>query len=238
MAEVRGPGEEWDRIRDSQFGSLYLCELAAIADRARSLCAEVFAGADAPPPGKSYMKVDRVLHAKITTAVVEAARVKSLVHPASRQSRESVASFAFRIARCAWLREDVLAGVALPTVLQTTARHSVEHFDEYLDKTARRSLAGRIPRPTLIPADMVLSDAGALDSLHIGGATPTIERLRVFYAKERIFVNAGVTLDLGALHDELRAIVDRVLPLFPPGQDPRVGAQMLVITDRSFRGPG
>lgn len=106
----------------------------------------------------------------------------------------------------------------------------MEHFDEYVDQTAVRSVQRQIPRPTYFPVDMVFGEAETLGRFPVGGMEPAVYPLRVYHATERVFVNAGREVNLGRLFDECVAIKDRIGPMLPAvvAGDTR-GAQILFL---------
>jgi hypothetical protein len=223
--------EVWPRIQ-RWLGSIYLEELYWLARGIAEACEVVIAGAPAPPNATaSYIRPEHELVRAIHGALSNAARLRLLVTDRRRWRDQDPLEHAVQVKRTAWLR-DVLAGLELDVVLDPEVRHSLEHFDEYLDRTGLAGIRGEISTPTMLPVDFVLGRDGSLEQFDVGGARPTVYPIRVYLAEERVFVNAGERIDLDALRRQAASIVERVGPLLPePALDPARGSGMVLVLE-------
>jgi len=222
----------WQAIAKSPFLDVYISELYWLAKQVEEETTRIFD--DTPPPtqpGEGYIRVDRVLHERILTVLLAAARIRALLH--RRSIRGSSARQQVLLRRTAALRQ-ALDGIDLAPVLDSAARNSIEHFDEYLDRTAIESYKGEIRRPTLFPVDMVVSSRSLLERFDVGGDRPTVYFIRAYIADERVFTNFGRELRLEPLRDCCSAIRRRLEPLLPDFAREERGAFMLVVTADSF----
>jgi hypothetical protein len=224
----------WLGIRKSPIAGLYMSELHGIAEAVVQSTETVFERARTTSEGGAgYIQVDHEVTGMLVDAVTNAARIRSLVFARSRGS-ESAVTFELRARRAAWLREEVLKGVRLDTVLGASVRNTLEHFDEYIDDLARRAAKKQLPRPILVPVDFLVSDRRTFDVV-LQRRVGIVQPLRGYYADEHLFVNAGHEVDVDALNAECRAIRDRAAERLPPGvlEEPS-GSAMYVLTDTSF----
>jgi hypothetical protein len=236
---ARSSAESWDAlwlgIRKSPIADLYLAELHGIADAVVQRTETVFERARTTSEGGAgYLQVDHEVSGMLEDAVTDAARVRSLVVARRRDGSESAVTFELRKRRAAWLREQVLQGVRLEVVLGANVRNTLEHFDEYIDNLARQAAKKEITPPIIVPVDFLVSHRRTLDIL-LQGRGGVVRPLRGYYADERLFVNAGREVDVGALNAECRAIRDRVAQHLPRGilEEPG-GSAMYVLTETSF----
>ncbi len=229
--------DDWERIGKSPLTMAYLSELYWLARDSVETCERVFSAAMAPPPEKSYIKVDHHLHGEIYRILNNAARLRALVNVRSKRYGQSAGQFAVQESRIRWLL-DLIGDLPMAAISQAKVRNSLEHYDEYLDEAALKSSRGELDRPTLFPIDMTLGRDGTLDQFTSGVVYP----LRVYLAEERIFVNCGQRISLGDVFDECVGIRDRLAELAPQVlQDDDVssherGSSMIVVTDSSFGG--
>jgi hypothetical protein len=231
MPETLTADEAWPRIR-RWLGGVYLEELHSLAHGIAESCEAVFASAPAPANAQqSYIRPEHVLLRVIQAALSDAARIRLLVTDRRRRRDQDPLEHAVQVKRTAWLRE-ILAGLELDAVLDPEVRHSLEHFDEYLDRTGVAGVRAEISTPTMLPIDFVLGRDGSLEQFDVGGAKPTVYPIRVYLAEERVFVNAGERIDLEALRRQAASIVERVGPLLPePARDPPRGSGMLLVLE-------
>jgi hypothetical protein len=182
-------GRMWQAIQRSPLSNVYISELYWLAKQVEEDTTRIFDDAAPPPqPGQGYIRVDHALHGRILTVLLAAARIRALLRPRdmkdSRVQREMLAH------RTAALGQ-VLDGIDLAPVLDSVARNSIEHFDEYMDKVAIQSYQGVISRPTLFAVDMALSTRSSLAQFNVGGERPTTYFIRAYIADERVFSNCG-----------------------------------------------
>jgi len=221
----------WERIQ-RLLGQTYLYELFSIARGVSESCEQVFASAPARmPDGQPYFKVDHGLLRVIFQALGDAARVRWLVSDRPKTRSQSVLDYEIQRKRTRWL-QGVLDGIPLEEVLDAKVRHSLEHFDEYLDATGIAGVRGDLAIPTVLPVDFILSHEGHFEELIPKEPVPNVYPLRAYFATERMFMNAGRRISLDALHRECRAITERVAPLLggAAAMDERV-ASMTVVKD-------
>ena len=210
----------WRKIEKSHLAMIYVVELHGLAASVCRLAGKVFEAAPAPKsPEESYIKVDHELHATIYRLLNEAGRIRALLAaPAAKpRNNQSIVAFEIRQRRARWLA-GLLGGLDLAVLLHPDARHSLEHFDERLDDAGISGVLGEIPVPTVFLVDLTLGRGGSFDQFaaKIGNGAYQ-HALRVYLAEERVFVNAGERVDLGALHREAAAIRDRLAELLPAG---------------------
>jgi hypothetical protein len=227
----------WRRIVLSPLRAVYLEELHDLAATVVHLAEEVFLVAPKPPKGgpESYLKVDHDLMTKLYFLLGAAARIRALLTERARRKDQSAKQHAIQIRRAAWLRDEVLNGIKLSEILSPKVRHSLEHFDEYLDDTGILFLERRIPTPALMPIDFAIGRRNTLEQFQVANQRPHVYFLKVYIASERVFVNCGHEISIQKLHTECRRIAKRLRPLVPPAPSPSErGSQMLVVTPNTF----
>lgn len=180
---------------------VYVHHLFALARAVRDGCNNVFAEAPIPASG-GYIKVSHNLHAKIDGVLIDAANLKKLIHTsANRGKNESKRTFEFRQLRSKKLA-DLLSNLSLPTLLNVQLRNSLEHFDEHLDDLGAKLKDGEAPPKEKAAYNLVLS--------HWEAAPCPIYPLRVYVATERKYYNFNHHVNIGLLHDEAEAILERL----------------------------
>jgi hypothetical protein len=189
-------------------------------------------------PSGSYIKVNAGLHQRLYGVLGAAAKISALISERPRRKQQqSEVQHQTLIRRARWLRS-LLAGLSLSSVTATKVRHTVEHFDEYLDDAARQCSNGSIPLPAALPVDMVVGHRDLVPQLLLGTKVPgaTVYNLRVYVADERIFINCDKEIDVGLLHDECAAIQARLKPLLHADMtgDEERGSPMVILTPESF----
>jgi hypothetical protein len=233
--------DHWPRIARSFWGSIYLQELYWLARENVELCSEIFT--EEPMTAESsdtYIRVDHARHAKIYRVLNNSARIGALIKERGRRSNQSAGQYKIQTERVKWLRL-ALEGVETKEILHAKVRHSLEHFDEFIDETALKSSRGDIARPTFFPIDIILSHEDVLavyakDQLKGSVFYP----LRVYISESRSFVNCGRRIDLGRLHAESHAIAERAATILTSlkSVDPRDFTErtgrILVMDDQSF----
>jgi hypothetical protein len=182
---------------------LYYHELLWLAHRIKKGCEAIFEATTKNERGH-YIQVSIPVHEDIEAVCLAAARLKKLVQtPSSKFGHESPAAYRVRQLRARALRE-VLDSVGLDELLKTKARDSIEHFDEYLDAAYVQVTTGKIPSPWAA-YNMTLSDSRTMN--------PPPYPIRIYLAEERKFQNMRFTIDLGKVHKEASAIVERLASL-------------------------
>lgn len=127
----------------------------------------------------------------------------------------------------------MLNGIDLEPLRDAQVRNTLEHFDEYVDRTALKASSGDIALPALMPLDFVLSTRDLLKQFDVGGGSPNVYPLRVFVTDESRFINCEQEVDVGTLRVCASQIVERVGPLL--GEQARQeGSPMLVLLEGSF----
>jgi hypothetical protein len=84
------------------------------------------------------------------------ARLRALLVDRPRK-RESALEHAIQVRRARWLASEALQSLPLKQIVRVAVRHSLEHFDEYLDRQGLRWLRGQIAARDGVPMDMMLS---------------------------------------------------------------------------------
>lgn len=202
----------WDRIQRSSWPTVYLGELAWLAKGAYDLCEKVFDSAPVPlVAGESYIKVDHKLHQDIYQVLNSAARIASMVKHRERNKRnQSAGQYIVQKQRIEWLGQ-VLAGIELTEILNSNVRHSLEHFDEFIDETALKSSRGALKEPTLFAIDFALGRARTIEELLPPSLSHgSVYALRVYVAEDKTFLNCGRRIDLGKVADECLQIAERI----------------------------
>jgi hypothetical protein len=225
--------ELWRAIVGSPLAGAYVTELHALAEDVVRLASDVFEAAPRPKTADDYLKVDHAIMAKLFALLGAAARVSATLTDRPRRD-QSARQYEIQKRRVAWLRHDVLKGIKLERVFEPKVRHTLEHFDEYMDNIAVRYATGQIPTPSIAPIDFVMSRRLVLERFDIGGKTPSVYFVRVFIASERVFINCGFEISVQALHDECRRIAKRLAPHVPQDESGERGSSMLVITRETF----
>jgi hypothetical protein len=234
LADASRDEDLWGTIVASPLASAYVTELHSLAEDVVRLANDVFEGAPRPKTADDYLKVDHEIMAKLFALLGAAARISATLTDRRRRRDQSARQYEIQTKRVAWLRDEVLRNVKLERVLEPKVRHTLEHFDEYMDKTAIRYATGQIPTPSIAPIDFVMSRRRVLERFDIGGKSPGIYFVRVFIASERVFVNCGHEISVQALHDECRRIAKRLSPQVPRDVGGERGSSMLVITRETF----
>ncbi len=192
----------WDAIASSPFGSTYIGELHSLAAEVVALAEDVFAAAPRPKTVDDFLKVDHALMRKLFTVLGAAARISAMLTDRPRRKDQSARDHAVLKRRARWLREEVLRGVKLERVFEAKVRHTLEHFDEYIDDTAIKYATRQLPTPSLAPVDIVVSRRRALRHFAVQQKVPHSYFMRVYIAAERTFVNCEREISVQALRDE------------------------------------
>jgi hypothetical protein len=228
-------GTQWEAIQRSPLFAVYIWELYWLAANVARLAETVFAatpvGVD---DGTDLIKGDAEIHGRLSAILGEAAKIRTLINGRPKRRDQSAAAYAIQTKRAQALRQ-LLDGISLETVLSAHVRHSLEHFDERLDRAALALVDGTAQLPVNIPFNIVLSRRRAL--LTLRGTTVPKSRLfplRVYIANERVFINAGDEVNVGKLYDECGAIRERLRPLVPEAPGDERGSFVVVLTEESF----
>lgn len=224
---------DWEAILRSPWASIYINELFWLARDSYTLCDGVFEEAKAPAEGGNYIKVDHSLHRDLYSILNNCARITAMIKERPRRSGQAAGAYAVQGRRTQWLSA-ILSGVRIEEVRHVKVRHSLEHFDEFLDQTALKSRRGQIAQPALFPVDMTFGRDGLID--------PDTNNypLRVYLAQERVFVNCGQRISIGKIQEECMAIANQLQSAAPDILGHTVdaseerGSSMLVITPESF----
>lgn len=225
----------WRSIEGSPFRSAYISEAYWLAARIVGRAREVFD--DLRPlddPTKTYIKFNHVLMGKLTAIIGDAVRLKAMLSERQRKAFNTDRQYQIHVRRARWLRETLLKDVRLKTIFESGVRNTLEHFDEYLDDVAIGCQQASIPRPTLIPFDVVVEKRKSLTAID---PEFHVEYLRAYIVADRVFVNADREINIRALHDEARRIVKRLKPLIDVADETDVERRrsaVMVLTDRSF----
>lgn len=230
----------WDRISGSPWKSVYLSELYWLAKDAHDLCLHVFESAPVPTTtGQSYLRVDHQLHQDIYRILNNAARIGAMVKERERNKRnQSAGQYTVQQNRVQWLQQ-ILSGIELSETLNSKVRHSLEHFDEFLDETALKSSRGTITAPTVFPIDVTIGRPETINYIlpeRMAGAS--IYPLRIYSAENRTFVNCGRYINIGAIAEECSQIHGRIGQISPRLLEQSEGdgraSDMLVITENTY----
>ncbi len=201
------------KLEDTKLASLYVHELWWLANSVKTKAERLFAEAKVPETGYA-IQVSPELHSVIASLLSDAANLKKLVvTPSAKLNGESGRQYRLRKARAAALRESI-KGISLTEMLNAKVRNTLEHFDEYLDEAnVGLSTAKSAPSP-MAAYNMVLS--------HWEVTSPPVYPIRVYISSERKFYNMKWSVDIGAIHQEATAIVERLVshPEFSKAEGP------------------
>lgn len=225
----------WDAIEQSPLFGVYVSELywlaADVVRVAEGLFESTVVG---PDDGTDFIGVDAELHGQLYVLLGDAAKIRALIQDRTKRRDQSAVAYALQKRRTAALRS-LLGSLELTTTLSAHVRHSLQHFDERLDRAAVQIADGTAPLPLHVPFNMVISRRRALLTLRgTNSPSPKLFPLRVFIADERIFMNAGDEIDVGSLCAECREIKTRLQPLVAEKPDEARGAGVVVLTPGSF----
>jgi hypothetical protein len=224
--------EAWSAIARSPLFSAYIYELHWLACDVVRRAEALFEQTPSPEPGSGYIKVDPSLSSEIYALLSDAAKMRLLITKRQKRRDQSRDEYEVLIRRVDTLA-GLLSGLSLDAICSAEARHSVEHFDERLDKTALDIYRDTINKPVNLPFDLIVWSRAALELLKgTREPRPEIYPFRVYVASERRFLNAGAEIDIAALHDECAAVRDRLAPaVYNPSER---GAFVSVLTETSF----
>lgn len=224
--------ELWASILASPLSSIYLVELRQLSSTTVEAIDAALGHFTEPPPGKALITVNHEVHRLLVQAITASARARALCCDRGRGRKESPLQYEIRCRRAAWLRT-FLEGVDLAPLIDTQVRHTLEHFDEYVDRLGVAGSSGQLPLPALVPVDMVLSERHLLEQFSVGQGQPATYWVRVYISGESRFINCGHEVDIAALRATGAAIRDRVTAALGKGVE-EDGAFMLVLTAQSF----
>lgn len=236
-AENAEAADAWMDIARSPFRSVYLYEMYWLAVEVVEGCEATF-NAVAPPvdQGDSFITVDHSIHRQLHNVLGAAARLRALLLPREKNPKQTSGEARVQRIRARWLQEEMLGGIALEPVLDADVRHSIEHFDEYVDRVALRARAGELELPILVPIDVCLTYRDQMKVLTLDGRPAPTYLIRCYVVSERRYINCGVETALEPLAAACRAIRDRLAQHLRPDEAGR-GSPMLVITPQSFAAP-
>jgi hypothetical protein len=225
----------WRSIVNSPLASIYITELYWLSRNVVERAEVIFDKAKPASESHSYIQVDHDLLTNVPHLLGDSARIRALLLTRQKVKGESWIKHEIRTRRTAWLRNTVLQGIPLQYVLDAKVRHSLEHFDEYIDETAIKAHAREIKPPSFLPVDMLLGSRTTLGTFNLGGQKASVYPLRVYIADEQAFINAGKEVSVRGLHDECMAIRDRLAPIaFRSGEEEGRGSPLVVLTKDSF----
>jgi hypothetical protein len=186
------------RPTDSPLFMLYLQELFWLATAIIRNAEQVFAEAADLEAGDG-LKVAPVLHARISSILIDAANTKKLIDTSPRRMRgESEAQFNLRQER-SHLLASIVGSAGLEEIRNAKVRNTLEHFDEYLDRAIVQLAQGKAPPARFAAYNLVLSNRDTLDS--------ALLPIRLYYAKSRVFQNLEYEIDIGKICNEAESIV-------------------------------
>lgn len=230
----RSADEAWASIRDSPLARVYLVEAYRLATDLAIGIDAALALLPAPVPGSGFITVNHEVHRNLLQALGAASRLRGLCLDRGKSAKQSPLEHKVHLRRAGWLRE-ILSGIDLEPLRDTQVRHTLEHFDEYVDRAALQASSGTISMPALLPIDMALSTRDLLKQLAVGGEAPTMYFVRVYISDEFRFINCGHEVDVRALRRSAAQISDRLGPLL--GQEvEEEGSSIVVLTPDSFSG--
>lgn len=196
---------------------VYYHRLYGLAGAVVTLCDDVFARTAEAEQQEHYRAAAPDVHATIDAILVSAANIRKMIVTSPRKRRnEAEHVFRFRQRRASALAK-LLAPLALTEILNTSARNSVEHFEEYLDAEIAGSLAAPARKRVFAAYNMVVS---RLDMFP----------LRVYAAAERKYYNMNTSVDLRKLREESATILERLKETGVLGSTEEAGALIFGLT--------
>jgi len=201
----------------------------ALVTEARTLCTTVVADSDSlfamtpepPPAGSNLIISDREIHRLVSRVLSAAANLHKLVAPSvKKRTTDTPRSLVARKQRKEMFRE-LLQGIGLPETSREDARHTLEHFDERLDRLIVE-LEGA--PPALVTLDLALYSWMPGTRLPVAPDRPVIP-LRLYVAESRTYycfdgsVEQPTVLaaaNIGRLRSESEAVLDRIREWFGP----------------------
>jgi hypothetical protein len=226
----------WRSILNSPLATIYITELYWLSRNVVERAEIIFDKAKPASESHSYIQVDHDLLTNVNHLLGDSARIRALLLTRQKAKGESRIKHEVRARRTAWLRSTVLKSITLQHVLDAKVRHSLEHFDEYIDETAIKAHAREIEPPSFLPVDMLLGSRTTLDTFNLRGQQATVYPLRVYIADEQVFINAGKEISVRGLHDECTAIRDRLAPIaLRSGEEEGRGSPIVVLTMDLFK---
>jgi hypothetical protein len=229
--------ELWNSIAGSPLVAAYVQELHSLASDVVRLAEDVFKAAPRPKTTDDYVRVDHVIMGKLFKLLGDAARISAMLTERSRRRNQKAREYEVHRRRVEWLLNEALKGVRLQRVFDAKVRHTLEHFDEYIDRTAIKYATGQVQTPSVAPIDFVFSRRRAL-ARALQEKPRNIYLMRVYIASERVFINCGHEIGVQTLHDECRRIVRRLNAYVPApySKTEDRDSYMIVITPETFQG--
>ncbi|KOG92652.1 hypothetical protein AL345_14765 [Aeromonas caviae] len=189
------------KLEDTKLLTLYFQELWWLARGVKTKAERLFSEATVPDTGY-VMQVNADLHSLIASLLSDATNLKKLViTPDTRLRGESGPQFRLRKARALELKK-VITGIELTEMLNVKIRNSLEHFDEYLDEANLSISTAKSPPAPIALYNILLS--------HWEVTNPRAYPIRVYVSSERKFYNMKWSVDIGKIHQESTAIVERL----------------------------
>jgi len=224
---VTRPTDAYGRILNVWKGN-YASEIHDLARSTEKLCFSVFHESTAPlregaQEVTNFIAMHPKVHADVYRILGNAARLGAyLKNRPRRKGDQSAGQYELQTRRIEWMR-GLLVGIDFSEISDARVRHSLEHFDEFLDETALKSARGKLGSSTMFPKDVVASSENAFGDkgiFNLEGAT--VYPLRVYYAIPRTFLNCGRRIDVGRIANECKDIAERLenevpdlLPVLP-----------------------
>jgi len=235
VAIGRDAEARWAKVMGSPMASVYVTELYGLAvevideiDGAYELVAQI----GQPEPGVGTLTVNHEINRHLTHALGAAARMRALCLDRQQPGRDqSPTDLAVQKRGAGWLRS-LLREIDLGPILDADVRHSLEHFDEFVDRTSLEMIDGTIALPALVPVDLVLSERHLLQQF-VPDGPGTVHFLRVFVSSEERFINCDRETDIAALRLASVEIRDRLEPSMGERPSEEVSA-MVVLSKQSF----
>ncbi|NJC88581.1 MAG: hypothetical protein FIB02_08630 [Desulfuromonas sp.] len=189
------------RLEDTKLLQLYFHELWWLAHGIKTKAEQLFSETKVPEAG-NVIQVNPDLHSLIASLLSDATNLKKLVSTQNAQLKgESGRQFRLRKARTAALREAIV-GIQLTEMLNAKVRNTLEHFDEYLDEANLAVTTAQAPPSPMAAYNMVFSRWEVFN--------PRVYPVRVYISSEKKYYNMKWSVDIGEIHKEATAIVERL----------------------------
>jgi hypothetical protein len=190
---------------------VYYHRLYALASAVVEQSDGLFAATAEAEQQEHYRSAAPRLHAQIDAILINAANIRKMVKTSSRRRRDEPPSiFRFRLRRASAFAK-LLEGLDLSETLNTTARNSVEHFEEYLDREIATALGAKKRKAVFAGYNMVVHE---LDMFP----------LRIYAAAERKYYNMSASIDIAKLRSESESILARLKDSGVLGRSESAGA--------------
>jgi len=182
------------RVENTKLYHLYFFELFWLASGIIKNCENIFEEARLPDSGSHFMQISPEIHERIVNVLMNSANIKKFLKKPKKQ-KNRFSKFKKQRSSILW---SALKGIKLNEILKNRVRNSLEHFDNYLDKTNIK-FNDVSPTEPMAAYNMIFSDWDV--------TTPRVYPVRLYIANERKFYNLEGSADIGKIYEEAQDII-------------------------------